>query len=70
MQVNVSGLAGGVVNLTMLQTVDADLDLLDGTPRVLLDVSKPVPEPGILSVLVPGVAMLWLLNRRRVNRRE
>jgi hypothetical protein len=63
--VDTSGPNGGDGELTMLQTVDADLELTNGTTRPLFI----VPEPGFLLQLVPGAALLWFLSRR-TNRRE
>lgn len=59
-----SGTSGGTVRLTKLQTVDASLDLMPGTPRDL----AILPEPGVGSQLGAGALALAWLARRRARR--
>jgi len=64
MQIDTSGPQGGTGNLVMLQTVDADLELKTGAPDELFT----VPEPGFLSLLLPGAGLLAFLARARIRR--
>jgi len=59
LQVDTSAVDDGLVTLEMLQAVDADLELKDGIPTTL------VPEPGLIGMLLPGIALLLFLKRRR-----
>jgi len=59
-----SGPVGGAVTLRKLQTVDASLDLMTGSPRALAF----VPEPGAVLQLGAGIAALAGLARRRSRR--
>ena len=60
-QVDTSGSFGGTGRLEMLQTVDADLELQTGVPRILFF----VPEPDLAIGLIAGALLLALLARRR-----
>jgi hypothetical protein len=59
-----SGPIGGAVTLRKLQTVDASLDLMTGSPRALAF----VPEPGACLQLGAGIGALAALARRRARR--
>ena len=58
-----SGPVGGRVTLQKLQTVDASLDLMTGSPRALAF----IPEPGACLQLAAGVLALAGLARRRAR---
>jgi len=61
---DVSGSQGGIGTVTMLQSVDADLDLLTGTTRDVFF----VPEPAVALQL--GCSALTLAALKRLRRRS
>ncbi|MBW2723738.1 MAG: hypothetical protein JRE71_05070, partial [Deltaproteobacteria bacterium] len=61
---DVSGAQGGLGSVTLLRSVDADLELVGGNGRDVFF----VPEPAVVLQLVVGALGLAVLDRRRAVR--